>query len=179
MQTLKRIISHYMRSVTLLLVIALLGLLLYFQITYERRQAYEAATESFYRIEQLMEKNQEELVETKKAYRQTCLHNAEAISYMIEDDPSVLDSVDELQKIAALMEVDEIHIFDTTGRIYAGTHPEYYDYTFDSGEQMMFFKPMLTDKSLRLVQEITPNTAEAKLMQYSALWNRDESFIVQ
>ena len=179
MQTLKRIISHYMRSVTLLLVIALLGLLLYFQITYERRQAYEAATESFYRIEQLMEKNQEELVETKKAYRQTCLHNAEAISYMIEDDPSVLDSVDELQKIAALMEVDEIHIFDTTGRIYAGTHPEYYDYTFDSGEQMMFFKPMLTDKSLCLVQEITPNTAEAKLMQYSALWNRDESFIVQ
>lgn len=76
-----------------------------------------------------------------------------------------------------MMEVDEIHIFDTTGRIYAGTHPEYYDYTFDSGEQMNFFKPLLTDKSLHLVQDITPNTAEAKMMQYSALWSKSGEII--
>lgn len=179
MQTLRNIISRYMRSVTFFLVITLLALILYIQIAHERRQAYETATETFYQIEQVLEKNQEELTETRAAYRQTCLHNAEAIAYMIEDNPSVLNSVEELKKIAALMEVDEIHIFDTTGRIYAGTHPEYYDFTFDSGEQMQFFKPMLTDKSLRLVQDITPNTAEAKLMQYSALWSRDEKFIVQ
>ncbi len=179
MQTLRNIISRYMRSVTFFLVITLLALILYIQIAHERRQAYETATETFYQIGQVLEKNQEELTETRAAYRQTCLHNAGAIAYMIEDNPSVLNSVEELKKIAALMEVDEIHIFDTTGRIYAGTHPEYYDFTFDSGEQMQFFKPMLTDKSLRLVQDITPNTAEAKLMQYSALWSRDEKFIVQ
>ncbi len=179
MQTLRNIISRYMRSVTFFLVITLLALILYIQIAHERRQAYETATETFYQIGQVLEKNQEELTETRASYRQTCLHNAEAIAYMIESNPSVLDSVEELKKIAALMEVDEIHIFDTTGRIYAGTHPEYYDFTFDSGEQMQFFKPMLTDKSLRLVQDITPNTAEAKLMQYSALWSRDEKFIVQ
>ncbi|MDE6603176.1 MAG: GGDEF domain-containing protein [Lachnospiraceae bacterium] len=179
MQTLKKIISRYMRSVTFFLVIVLLALILYIQIIHEQKQALETATETFSRIGQLLEKNQEELAETKKAYRQTCLHNAEAISYIIEDNPSVLNSVEELKKIAALMEVDEIHIFDTTGRIYAGTHPEYFDFTFDSGEQMMFFKPMLTDRSLRLVQDITPNTAEEKLMQYSALWSRDENFIVQ
>ena len=179
MQTLRNIISRYMRSVTFFLVIALLALILYIQIAHECRQAYETATETFYQIRQVLETNQEELTETRAAYRQTCLHNAEAIAYMIESNPSVLNSVEELKKIAALMEVDEIHIFDTTGRIYAGTHPEYYDFTFDSGEQMQFFKPMLTDKSLRLVQEITPNTAEAKLMQYSALWSQDEKFIVQ
>lgn len=179
MQTLRNIISRYMRTVTLLLVIAILALILYFQIVHERTRAYEAATETFRQIEQLLEQNQEELAETREAYRQTCLHNAEAIAYIIEDNPFVLDSVEELKKIASLMEVDEIHIFDTTGRIYAGTHPEYYDFTFDSGEQMMFFKPMLTDKSLRLVQEITPNTAEAKMMQYSALWSKSGEFIVQ
>ena len=91
----------------------------------------------------------------------------------------MLDNIEELKRIAEVMEVDEIHIFDDTGRIYAGTHPEYYDYTFDSGEQMMFFKPMLEDKSLKLVQEITPNTAEAKMMQYSALWSSNKEFIVQ
>lgn len=179
MQTLKKIIGRYMRSVTLFLVIVLLALFLYIQIIHEQKQACETASETFIRIEQLLEKNQAELAETRNAYRQTCLHNAEAISYILEDNPSVLNSIAELKKIAALMEVDEIHIFDTTGCIYAGTHPEYFGYTFDSGEQMMFFKPMLTDKSLRLVQEITPNTAEKKLMQYSALWSRDGNFIVQ
>lgn len=38
---------------------------------------------------------------------------------------------------------------------------------------------MLTDPSLKLVQDITPNVAEAKLMQYSALWSPDRNFIVQ
>lgn len=179
MQTLKEIISRYIRSVTLFLVIVLLALILYIQIIREQKQAYESATETFYQIEQVLEKNQEELNETRESYQQTCLHNAEAIAYLIKDNPSVLNSVEELKKIADFIEVDEIHIFDTTGCIYAGTHPEYYGFTFDSGEQMRFFKPMLKDKSLRLVQDITPNTAEAKLMQYSALWSSDEKFIVQ
>ena len=78
-------------------------------------------------------------------------------------EPSVSEDMEELKRIAALMEVDEIHIFDKTGRIVAGTHPEYYDYTFDSGEQMSFFKPMLEDRSLKLVQDVTPNTAEGKM----------------
>lgn len=179
MQTLKKIISHYIRSVTFLLVILLLAFILYIQLINEQKQAYISATETFYQIEQVLAENQEELNQTRESYQQTCLHNAEAISYIIENNPSVLSDVEELRKIAELMEVDEIHIFDKTGRIYAGTHPEYYNYTFDSGEQMRFFKPMLTDKSLRLVQEITPNTAEKKLMQYSALWSQSGNFIVQ
>ncbi len=125
MQTLGNIINRYIRSVTLFLVAALLVLILHLQITHERREAYAAATETFYQIGQVLEKNQAELTEIKSAYRQTCLHNAEAIAYMIEDNPSVLSSVEGLKEIAALMEVDEIHIFDTAGRIYAGTHPEY------------------------------------------------------
>lgn len=44
---------------------------------------------------------------------------------------------------------------------------------------MNFFKPLLTDPSLELVQDITPNTAEGKLVQYSALWSEDRTFIVQ
>lgn len=179
MQTLRNIISRYMRSVTFVLVVVLLALILCLQIMSAHRQAHQSATETFYQIEQVLEKNLEELAETKDAYRQTCLHNAEAIAYIIEDNPSVLNSAEELQKIARMMEVDEIHIFDATGRIYAGTHPIYFGFTFDSGEQMQFFKPMLTDKSLRLVQDITPNSAEGKMMQYSALWSKNEAFIVQ
>ena len=38
---------------------------------------------------------------------------------------------------------------------------------------------MLEDKTLKLVQDITPNTAEGKKMQYSALWSNNGKFIVQ
>lgn len=179
MRTLKEIISRYMRLTTCVLVALLLIIIVYIQIANEQRQSYEGAVGIFQQIEQLLIRNQEELEEIRVEYSETCLHNAEAIAYIIEDDPSVLGSVDELKHIAQFMEVDEIHIFDETGRIFTGTHPKYYDYTFDSGEQMHFFKPMLEDKSLKLVQEITPNTAEAKLMQYSALWSKNGKFIVQ
>lgn len=168
-----------MRMITCILAVILLIIFAYIQITNEQRMAYESAVRTFLQIEQLLEQNQEELEEIRKEYSETCLHNAEVIAYIIQSDPSVLGSVEELKRIAACVEVDEIHIFDDTGRIYAGTHPEYYDFTFDSGKQMNFFKPMLEDKSLKLVQEITPNTAEAKLMQYSALWSANGQFIVQ
>lgn len=44
-----------------------------------------------------------------------------------------------MRKIADLLQVDEIHVFDKNGRIYAGSMPKYYGYTMDSGEQMNFF----------------------------------------
>ncbi len=179
MQTLKRIIARYMYQITLILVAVILVAVLVIQLINERARAYENAQETLAQIEQMLSENQEELLEIREEYRQTCLHNAEVIARIIESDPGVVDDLEELRAIAVSLEVDEIHIFDQTGRIVAGTHPEYYDFTFDSGEQMMFFKPMLEDKSLKLVQDITPNTAEGKLMQYSALWSDHREFIVQ
>ncbi len=179
MQTLKKIIARYMYQITLILVAVILVAVLVIQLINERARAYENAQETLAQIEQMLSENQEELLEIREEYRQTCLHNAEVIARIIESDPGVVDDVEELREIAASLEVDEIHIFDQTGRIVAGTHPEYYDFTFDSGEQMMFFKPMLEDKSLKLVQDITPNTAEGKLMQYSARWSDHREFIVQ
>lgn len=179
MKTLKKIISQYMRRLTSILIVMILAVIVYMQINNEHRQAYEDAMTTFFQIEQLLAQNQEELSDIREEYSTTCLHNAEAIAYMIQNNPDALKNLEELKEMAQFMEVDEIHIFDKKGRIYAGTHPQYYDYTFDSGEQMMFFKPMLEDKSLKLVQEITPNTAEDKMMQYSALWSQNEEFIVQ
>ena len=179
MKTLKKLISRYMYKITCVLVAFILIMLLYIQITIEQRQAYEASTRTISQIESVLEENQQELLQIQEEYGQTCRHNAETVARIIEGDPDVVNSVDELKRIAVSVEVDEIHIFDTTGRIYVGTHPQYFDFTFDSGEQMMFFKPMLEDKSLKLVQDITPNTAEAKPMQYSAVWSESGEFIVQ
>lgn len=179
MHTLKSMISRYMKKVTLILLVIILSVVIYLQITNEQRRALESATRTFSQMEQVLTENQKELEAVQKEYNMTCLHNAETITRIIDSDPDALNNVDELRKIAELVEVDEIHIFDKTGRVFSGTHPEYYNYTFDSGEQMMYFKPMLNDTSLKLVQEITPNTAESKMMQYSAIWNNSKEYIVQ
>lgn len=179
MRTLKKLISRYMYKITCVLVAFILIMVLYIQITTEQRQAYEASIRTISQIESVLEENQQDLAQIQEEYRQACLHNAEIVARIIEGDPDVLSSVEELKEIAVSVEIDEIHIFDMSGRIFVGTHPQYFDYTFDSGEQMMFFKPMLEDKSLKLVQDITPNTAEAKPMQYSAVWSRSGEFIVQ
>lgn len=179
MQTLKQMISRYMRSVSVLVVVVAVAMSIGIQMLNEQHLARESAERTFYQLEQVLEDNQNELESLKAEYKQTCLHNAQAVAHMLECTPEMLDSLEHLQEIAEYIEVDEIHIFDKQGCIIAGTHPEYFGYTVDSGEQIGYFKPLLTDKSLQLVQEITPNTAEAKMMQYSALWSKNGEFIVQ
>ena len=179
MPNIRDLVVKYLSRVTLVMVTIILVVSVLTQILDEQRQAKESSVAVFYQIEQILTENQNELIELKEEYSQTCLKNAEVIAYIIQYHPEILGDVDEFKRIAELIEVDEIHIFDKTGRIFTGTHPEYYNLTFDSGEQIGFFKPMLEDKTLKLCQEITPNTAEEKMMQYSALWSEDGEFIVQ
>ncbi len=179
MQTLRQMISKYIQIVSVVVVVITLVIVVSIQFFIEQRRARESAEQAFYQMEQLLKENQQELQAVKAEYRQTCLRNAQTIAYILEHNPEAIESTEELRDIAELVEVDEIHIFDASGRIYAGTNPEYFNLTFDSGEQIGFFKPLLEDKSLELVQDITPNTAEAKQMQYSALWSENKEFIVQ
>ncbi len=179
MPKIRKEIIKYLCMITMTMTMTILIISVILQIYNDRKKAYEDSLGVFSRIKQIMAENEEELAEIKDEYSHTCLYKATTIARIIQNDLSVLDSVEELEEIAAFTQVDEIHIFDKTGTIVMGTHPQYYNYSFDSGEQMAFFKPMLEDKSLKLVQEITPNTAESKLMQYSALWSEDGEFIVQ
>lgn len=179
MQNLKIMIKRYLSGITLVIVLVILFVASGVLALNAQRTARESAASMLYQLEQLLEDNQKDLAETVEEYAQTCLSSAEAIAYIIQYHPAAAESVEELKKIAKFMEVDEIHIFDENGRIIMGTHPEYFGLTFDSGEQIGFFKPLLLDKNLRLCQEITPNTGEGKLMQYSALWSENEEFILQ
>lgn len=179
MPNIKKLVVGYLRKMTLFIVLILLIVSILFQILSEQNKARERSKEIFTQVKQILDENKKELAELKEEYSQSCLNNAETIAYFIQQNPDLVENLEELKKLAHITEVDEIHIFDKTGRIFSGTHPEYYNYTFDSGEQIGFFKPMLEDKSLKLCQEITPNTAENKMMQYSALWSDNGEFIVQ
>ncbi len=179
MRTLRSTINRYILLLAFVSVTVMLSLIVLIQLKAEQNLAYERSTATFQQIEQILDENRVELDEIQEEYAQTCLNNAETIARIIEGEPELIYDVEGLMELARIVGVDEIHFFDATGRIFAGTHPKYFDFTFDSGEQMMFFKPMLEDKSLRLVQDITANTAEGKPMQYSAIWSRKGDIIVQ
>ena len=179
MPPIKDIISKNMRIITLIMVVIILSFSTLIQISELRQAAQEDARQIFDQVEWILEENSVEYERIQREYTTTCLSDARTVAYILEYAPAAMTDVAELKKIAANAEVDEIHIFDTDGVIVAGTHPEYFGYSFDSGEQMAFFKPLLTDRSLELVQPITPNTAEGKLVQYSALWSEDGRFILQ
>lgn len=179
MRTLKSMIGRYMRIIAFIIVVVVVTITFGEQVLAEQHHARQLAERMFYQIERVLEDNEKDLLEVVHEYAQSCLDNAKEISYIVENRPEMIHDVEEFKKVAELIGVDEIHLFDVTGRIFAGTHREYYGYTFDSGEQIGYFKPMLSDKSLEMCQEITPNTAKGKRMQYSAVWSENGAFIVQ
>lgn len=131
------------------------------------------------RVIAVIDKNESIESEFVKSLKDDYIFRAKAISYIADAKPEVEYDVDELQKIAGLMSVDEIHFIDDTGTIYSGSLPKYFGYSFDSGEQMAFFKQMLNNKDLTLCQDVTPNTAEAKEMMYAITWNEAKTHMVQ
>lgn len=131
------------------------------------------------RVIAVIDKNDSSESEFVKSLKDDYIVRAKAISYIVDAKPEVEYDIAELQKIAGLMSVDEIHFIDDTGTIYSGSIPKYFGYSFDSGEQMAFFKQMLNNKDLTLCQDVTPNTAEAKEMMYAITWNESKTHMVQ
>ena len=131
------------------------------------------------RVIAVIDKNESNEKQFVKSLKDDYIVRAKAISYIVDAKPEVEYDIDELQKIASLMSVDEIHLIDDTGTIYSGSIPKYFGYSFDSGEQMAFFKQMLNNYDLTLCQDVTPNTAEAKEMMYAITWNESKTHMVQ
>ncbi len=104
---------------------------------------------------------------------------AKAVAYILMKYPKAENNIDELFRIARLLKVDEINLFNVEGVIYSGTVPEYYNMDMDSGEQIAFFKPMLSNKGLSMCQDAQPNTAENKMMMYAMVWAEDRTKMVQ
>lgn len=179
MQSLKELIQKESKKITLLIIFFLVIIVTFFNCITAKKEANYTAQTNFYHIEQILNENQKDLNKQKKEYRQTCIDNAQAVAYSLQENPDALYNIDELKKIAQYVEVDEIHIFNKQGVIISGTHPEYYGYSFDSGKQLSFFKPLLSNQNLQLTQKIMENTASHIKMQYSALWSENKEFIVQ
>ena len=144
-----------------------------------REQAYRTATVVSDRVASVLESNQRKESALIESLKENYIAKAKAVAYIIDTIPELEYNTAELFHIAKLLSIDEIHIFDESGTIYTGTVPIYYGYSFDSGEQMGYFKPMLENKALSMCQDVTPNTAEGKSMMYAICWDDAGERMVQ
>lgn len=159
-------------TLTIICIVALLLGIEYLAIVSSNRvHAYQTATVLIDHVRNILASNEEKEQSLVDSLKEDYIAKAKAVSYIIDNVPETESDLAELIRIANLMSIDEIHIFDQSGKIYGGTVPPYYGFTFDSGEQMAFFKPMLENKALSMCQDVTPNTAEGKSMMYAICWN--------
>lgn len=160
--------------------IAVLLVLFYFiQVGANAARSYQTSEMLIEQVRGLIESNEGNTQALTESLKEDYVTRAKLVAYVISKDPSLGDDRFELMKLAELSAIDEINIFDGSGIIVGGTISRYYGYSFDSGEQMAFFKPMLDDKTLSMCQDVTPNTAEGKMMMYAICWNEAGTEMVQ
>ena len=158
-------------------IILFLNLLIQINLSFMNATEYSKTT--IEQIKNIININEAEVLAEKESLKSMYISRAKTVAYIINHHSDIKESREELLKIADVVDVDEIHIFDKTGKIVYGTNPEYYGLTVDSGEQIGFFKQMLENQQLELCQDVTPNTAESKSMMYATVWLVDGSGFVQ
>lgn len=126
-----------------------------------------------------IEGNNAEIAGLKDSLSEDYLTRARAFAYIIQQNPKVLESQEELERIKELLNVDELHVINGDGILFAGTIPKYFGMDFASTEQTSEFLKILEDPDSVLVQEIQPNGAEKKIFQYVGVARQDEKGIVQ
>ncbi len=169
-----RIILYIVAVITVAMIIETLIL-----NSLNKKSSYKTALVLLNQVSSIIEDDIDSEDEMIESLKEEFVIRAQVVSYILDARPDAETDIDELKKIAKMMQIDEIHIFDETGTIYAGTEPQYYGFNFNSGEQMQFFTPMLTDKTLTMCQDITPNTAEGKSMMYAICWNETGDKMIQ
>lgn len=169
------------RLCIIILATTLLTLLVnyFLQVDGSRESMVRSSQIKINQIQEILKNNSEDTQRLWESLKEDYIIRAKTAAYILEHHPEIIGNGQEIEKITSLLQVDELHVIDTSGRIYAGSNPEYFGYTFESGEQIGFFKPMLEDKSLELVQDVQPNTAQGKMMQYSAVWQENGENIIQ
>ena len=136
----KKIISKRLSMVIVLTMLFVLLLNLFLQIETAQENMERSARLMIERIEEIFYTNGSDLENLTESLKDEYIVRAQAAAYMLTNHPEKERDVDEMLNIADLLRVDEICLFDESGSMYGGSHPEYYGLTFYDGEQISFFQ---------------------------------------
>lgn len=128
-----------------------------------------------------LENNRQELALMNASLDEDYLTRAKAAAYIFDRQEEVTLNVAEMQYLAKLLNVDELHIIDENGIIVAASVSQYVGIDMDDHEQTRAFLALLDsdEEDAWLIQEPQPNAAEGKVMQYVGVARKGQKGIVQ
>ena len=128
-----------------------------------------------------LENNREELLLLREGLDEDYLTRAKAAAYVLDNLEEVSMDVAEMQYLADLLNVDEIHIFDENGFIVAGSVSKYVGMDMHDHPQTNAFIAVLEsdDPDAYLIQDAQPNAAEEKIMQYIGVRRKGQKGVIQ
>ncbi len=135
------------------------------------------------KIEQMihtLENNEMELGMIRENLDMDYLTRARAAAYVLDHQQDVSMDVSQMQYLAKLLDVDELHIIDENGIIVAGSVSQYVGIDMALHEQTSPFLELLdAEEDAYLIQEEQPNAAEGNIMQYVGVRRKTQKGIVQ
>ena len=175
----KKIMVSQLKKVTIVVVGVIVLLFVIIQLASDKKMVRNQAKSLFDIIEQITIENEYEMRAMEEDLRNSQISAVEIVSYMLEMNPEKRNDPLWLKDLAFLVDVDEILFYDETGCLVGGTDHTYLGYSFEDGEQLSYFKPLLKNKFLKLSQEQIPRSFDGKEYRYAACWSNDDTYIIQ
>ena len=130
-------------------------------------------------VEKQIHLNQKNLLSIRQEADENALAKAEAAAEMIALNPLILDDPTLMERLRAILDVDEIHISDENGILIAGTVSAFFGYDYASADQSSAFLPAISNPSFRFAQDPLPRGIDQVLFQYVGVGRKDNPGIVQ
>lgn len=177
----QRIFKKYTMIIMTFAIFSILAVNCYFSAQSVEQQQFTTFCTKIDQVIHTIKNNQEELAAIKTNLDEDYLTRARAAAYVVEKNPDILGSVEELNNLAKLLDVDELHVTEEDGIIRYSSVPKYIGLDFHYGEQMRGFLPILEgdDEDAYIIQEAQPNTAEKKMMKYVGVARKGVKGLVQ
>ena len=169
---------------TFLIITSAIFLILIIHFRFSENMLEEQQYGTFYaKTEQMihtLETNQEELQQLNESLDEDYLTRARAAAYVLDREGGSSMDVWQMQYLARLLNVDELHVIDENGIIVSGSISKYVGIDMDDHEQTRAFLALLeSGDDAYLIQEAQPNAAENRIMKYVGVARKRRRGIVQ
>lgn len=168
---------------TLVIITIAVSFILFINFLFTMRTFETQQYNTFYtKIEQVihtLENNQAELDIIKQNLDEDYLIRAKAAAYSLAQLEEM--DVEEMEYLANLFNVDEVHFIDEKGFIRYSSVSQYVGINMDDHPQTREFLQILEsdDKDAYIIQKLQPNAAENKIMKYVGVAAKGQKGIVQ
>lgn len=128
-----------------------------------------------------LENNQLELDLLKESLDEDYLTRAKAAAYVLDRPEDASMDVGQMQYLADLLNVDEVHVIDENGIIVSSSVSKYVGFDMTVHDQTRPFLELIGRgaEDAYLIQDARPNAAEDKIMQYVGVARKEKAGVIQ